>query len=78
MSDEEPISRKGMLIGLRIFSLFLIVAGSLYAASGRNVMEPWAAGQYGQAAGAFTGRVLFWLILAIYTWYHSRKYKAAS
>lgn len=75
MDQEEPISRKGMLIGLRVLAIVIFIVGSAFSAYPAWVRESWQAGLYGEAIGAFSGRALFWYILAFYAWRHAGKYR---
>ncbi len=75
MKDEQPISRRTMFIGLRVFAILVFVAGCLYAGSGTEVRVGWQAGLYGAAIGGFLGRALFWFIIAVYAWMQAKKYR---
>jgi len=76
MDDDEVISSRWMLIGLRLFSVFLIVAGALFGIYGESVRTAWAAEEFSSAIGLFFGRFLFWFVLAVYAWIHSGKYRS--
>lgn len=64
-----------MVIGLRIFSIFVALVGIAYALSPGTAISDWQDGLYGSAIGTFTGRYMAWLVIAIYSWIYAGKYQ---
>jgi len=64
-----------MFIGLRFFSVFVALVGIVYALAGTTVLPDWHAEEYGSAVGAFSGRYMAWLVIAIYSWMYAAKYR---
>lgn len=64
-----------MVIGLRVFSIFVALVGIAYALSPGTAISDWQGGLYGSAIGTFTGRYMAWLVIAIYSWIYAGKYQ---